>query len=124
LLRGMSKMKINSTLRHQLACDDLFSEQIARQHQQRKRILRRSKRKQRGRARDRARAQLQGRRRYNTERSLGSDQEMAQIVAGVALTKHIRRPDDASVGKDRFDPQNLIARHAVANDVVSTGVGG
>ena len=47
------------------------------------------------------------------ERSLGTDDELREVVTGRGLDELPARPDDVAVGEDGLEPEHLIARDAV-----------
>ena len=56
--------------------------------------------------------------------SFRADEQLLQIVAGIVLQHAVHRRDDGAVGQDRFEPQHLFARHAVADHPDAAGIGG
>ena len=66
---------------------------------------------------------LERRCRDNPQRSLCSDQQMAQVIAGVVLPQRREPVQDTAVGQDGLDTQTQITRVAIAQDVHAARVG-
>ena len=72
----------------------------------------------------RLRKQFQGRRGDDTERTLGADEEVAEIVTGVVFLELRERIQNAAVGEHHFQPKRHLARHPIGERGGAAGVGG
>ena len=109
--------------RHQLEARDPIAQrraQIAEQTHARCDVRHGGKRRD---ARARGREELQHGGRHDPQRSLGADEELLQIVAGVVLAQSAQTVPDAAVGKHDFDAQHELARVAEAKHRGAAGVG-
>ena len=91
--------------------------------QQTQRTRRIFNRKVRGRAFGRAWQQAQAGGGDDAQRSLGPDQQMAQIVAGVILSQPLQVPNDGAVGQNRLDPQHQVACITVSQNSSAARIG-
>ena len=71
----------------------------------------------------RTREELQGRRRNQSQRAFGADEEMLQIVAGVVLAQGAQAVPDAAVGQHHFEAEAKLTRIAVAQHLHPAGIG-
>ncbi|MNN22234.1 hypothetical protein D3C81_1355850 [compost metagenome] len=67
--------------------------------------------------------QAHGRLDHKAQRALGTDEQLAQIVAGGVLDQVLVQFQQVALAGDHFQPGNPIAGHAVANDLDATGIG-
>ena len=67
--------------------------------------------------------QLQRRRRDDAKRTLGADQQLLEIIAGIVLAQALEAIPDLAIGQHRLDAQHLLAHHAVAQDGRAAGIG-
>ncbi|MCY1526134.1 hypothetical protein D9M68_611380 [compost metagenome] len=72
----------------------------------------------------RKRCQTQHGARNHAERAFAADKELAQVVAGVVLLHLVERADHGAIGEHRFQPEHLVAHHAVSDHAVAAGIGG
>ena len=75
-------------------------------------------------ARAHLRKQLQARGGDHAERAFGAEEQRLDVVPRVVLAKRVERGQHAPIGEHDFEPEHLIAHHAVANDIGAAGVGG
>ena len=70
----------------------------------------------------RLRKKPQHRSRYDTERALGADEQLLEVVAGIVLQHAIHRRDNRAIGQHGLEAEHEIAHHAVAQHVHAAGV--
>ena len=71
----------------------------------------------------RARHQAQHRGGDHAERSLGADEQVLEIVAGIVLLELVEVVQHASVGKHHFDAERMRARNAMGKRGGAAGIG-
>ena len=108
---------------HQLEGDEIVSEPFLDDPQERQGCRRAREAAERARAVPGSVHQAKGSGGHHGERSLGSNDQMAQVVSDVILAQAARSIDDLARGRDVFEAENEIAGHAVAHDVDPTRIG-
>ncbi len=109
--------------RHQLEARDPIAQcrtQIAEQTHARCDVRHSGKRRD---ARAGGRVELQHGGRHDTQRALGADEELLEIVAGVVLAQPAQTVPDAAVGQHDFDAEHELARVAEAQHRGASGIG-
>ena len=49
---------------------------------------------------------------------------MPQIIAGVIFAQSLKTVENSAIGHHRFNPEDLVARHAIAQHIDPAGIGG
>ena len=57
--------------------------------------------------------QLQAGSRHDAERALGADEQVTQVIAGVVFAQTRQAVEHTAIGRDDFQAQHQVARHAV-----------
>ena len=60
---------------------------------------------------------------HNAESPFTANEQLLEIVAGIVLDHLVHRADDRAIGEDRFEPENIVARHAETNHPIATRIG-
>ncbi len=109
---------------HQLEGDEIVPEPFLDDAQERQGRRRARQAAQSARPMPGAAHQAEGGGGHDRERSLGSDDQVAQVVSDIVLPQAARTLDDVARGRDVFEAENEIAGHAVAHDVDPARIGG
>jgi hypothetical protein len=124
-LRGsrVREHEVERDARHQLEAGDGLTQRGAREPEKRQGLRRIGQADEGGGARARIGKQLQCRRRDDSERALGADEEVLQVVASVVLAQFRQGFDDPPVGQHHLEPGREIPRVAVGEHRDAARVG-
>ena len=65
-----------------------------------------------------------GRLHYHTQRALGADDQLAQVIAGIVLDQAAVEVEQFSGAGHKFEARHPVPGHTVANHLDAAGVGG
>ena len=114
---------IDGDERHQLECRHRAGGVLLRKVEERSERIEPGDRSEQRRLVRRGRPQLQHGRGDDAERAFPADEEVLEVVARGVLHEGAASVPDRAVGEHRFDPHDVVAHVAVANDIVAAGVG-
>jgi hypothetical protein len=66
----------------------------------------------------------QDRARDHAERTFAAHENLAQVVASVVLEHLVQRCQHGAIGQHDFNPEYLVAHHAVPNHAIAARIGG